>query len=187
MAVLDFGAPHAPIVRFGRQRQRRLGREGRRVARVARAARRRHLLSFPAAPPSFPLPVLKQVLTRQLVTAPALRRRRARGHNGTESPMALRSQRPRVLLAGFRLLLLGLHLCAHYSSRDLCSAGGQGEQQASSTGDCNYTSARTTTAALLSQAHRHSTASHQCTAKSAAPLTKWPPRTSSPPPRPARP
>ena len=185
MAVLDFRAPHAPIVRFGRQRQRRLGREGRRVARVARAARRRHLLSFPAAPPSFPLPVLKQVLTRQLVTAPALRRRRARGHNGTESPMALRSQRPRVLLAGFRLPLLGQHLCAHYSSRDLGAQAAQG--RASLTGDCNYTSARTTTAALLSQAHRHSTASHQCTAKSAAPLTKWPPRTSSPPPRPARP
>ena len=76
--------------------------------------------------------------------------------------MALRSQRPRVLLAGFRLPLLGQHLCAHYSSRDLGAQAAQG--RASLTGDCNYTSARTD-AALLSQAHRRSTASHQCTAK----------------------
>ena len=49
--------------------------------------------------------------------------------------MALRSQRPRVLLAGFRLQLLGQHLCAHYSSRDL-GARPKGEL-ACETGDGN--------------------------------------------------
>ena len=40
--------------------------------------------------------------------------------------MALRSQRPRVLLAGFRLPLLGQHLCAHYSSLSLELGGPKG-------------------------------------------------------------
>ena len=163
MTVLDFRASHPPIVRFGRQRERRLGREGRRVARVARAARRRHVFfcRFRLPLPRFRCPDRAQVLTRHLVTALALRRRRARRQWHGER--ALRSQRPRVLR------------CFYHSSKNPSApttlqrawswGPRQGEQQASSTGDCNYTSERQTAAALLSQAHRRSTASHQCTAK----------------------
>ena len=55
--------------------------------------------------------------------------------------MALRSQRPRVLLAAAPLYHSSGNTSAHYSSATL-ALGPKGEQQASSTGDCNYTSVR---------------------------------------------
>ena len=54
----------------------------------------------------------------------------ARGHNGTESQMALRSQRPRVLRGVFVLRFLGQHLCTHYSSGTLELGGQRRLQQA---------------------------------------------------------